>query len=202
MGRDRASRPEARDRRLFVAVDVPRDIRAGLVTRLEPLRASHPELRWVPEENWHITIKFLGAVSPRLVEGVRRSVATVAASEAAFSSRATGAGAFPSARRARVLWIGLGDAEGRFASLARALDLSLAGVVKPEERAFTAHLTVARAKASVELAEDVTAIEDIRSSAFAVERIVLYRSHLRRPAPVYEAVESHPLSGREQAGGR
>ena len=86
MGGDRASRPEAKAWRLFVAADVPEAMRSQLAEELESLRGSHPELRWSPRENWHVTLKFLGAVWPRMVDDVRSAVASVAGETAPFDT--------------------------------------------------------------------------------------------------------------------
>jgi 2'-5' RNA ligase len=101
-----------------------------------------------------------------------------------------GLGAFPSGRKARVLWAGLDDGDGRLERLAAALDEALAREFAPEKRAFTPHLTVARFDPPVGLAPLEVAFA---SEPFEIDRIVLLRSHLRRPAPVYEPLGIYPL---------
>ena len=192
MARNRASRPGAKPLRLFVAIDVPEEVRSLISDAASPLRERFPKGRWVPEENWHVTLKFLGATWPRLVEWVSSEVGEAASGAGSFRTRVEGLGAFPSAWRARVLWAGLEDPGGAMARLAETLDEALAREFAPEKRAFTAHLTVARFDPAVELGEDVGAAR-LRSEPFAVDRLVLYRSHLRRPAPVYEPVARFPL---------
>lgn len=194
MARDRASRPEAKPLRLFVAFDVP-DEALGAVERAEaPLRERFPRARWVPRENRHVTVKFLGATWPRLVEWVHGSLREVAAEAAPVPTRLTGLGVFPNPRRARVLWVGLEDRDARFARLAASLDEALSREFAPEKRAFTPHLTIARFDPPVRLEDsDLVAVG---SEPFEVARIVLYRSHLRRPAPIYEPLEGFPLGGR------
>src|SRR5436190_1874966 len=139
MARDRASRPEAKPLRLFVAFDVPHDVRTSLADAIAPLREQLPG-RWPPPENWHLTLKFLGSTWPRLVEWVKESCREVT----------------------------------------------------PEKRAFTPHLTVARFQPQVAVGEALAGLE-VESRAFDVDRIVLYRSHLGRPAPRYEPLEEFPL---------
>jgi 2'-5' RNA ligase len=194
MERDRSTRLEARPWRLFVAADIPEGIRKELDHDLASLRVAHPEARWVPPENWHVTLKFLGAVEPRHVEDLRSTVARTAEQYDAFETRLASVGAFPNERRARVVWAGLDDRSGTLGALANGLDQVLARFVEPEQRPFSPHLTVARLRnpASVEaaLARGVA----ISSTPFAVDGIVLYRSHLRRPAPLYEAVQEFPLA--------
>ncbi len=193
MARDRASRPEARPLRLFVATEVPEDVRAAVAGAVAPLRERFPKARWVPTQNQHVTLKFLGSTYPRLVEWVTATVGELASRHAPFTTRVEGLGAFPNARRARVLWAGLDDAGSAFGRLAADLDEALSREFETEKRAFTPHLTVARFEPTVAVDPDEIAFE---SEPFEVGRIVLFRSHLRRPAPVYEPMVVEPLGGR------
>ena len=192
MARDRASRPEARPLRLFVATEIPDEVRGALAEAVTPVRERFPKARWVPIQNQHVTVKFLGSTYPRLVEWVTAAVRQVATRNASFTTRVEGLGAFPNARRARVLWAGLDAAASAFGRLAADLDEGLSEEFEPEKRAFTPHLTVARFEPTVSLDPDEIAFE---SEPFEVRRIVLFRSHLRRPAPVYEPMEAFRLSG-------
>ena len=193
MARDRASRPEAKPLRLFVATEVPDGVRAALAGAVASLRERFPRARWVPVENQHVTLKFLGSTYPRLVEWVTATVGEVASRHAPFATRVEGLGAFPNARRARVLWGGLDDAGSPFERLAADLDEVLSKEFRPEKRAFTPHLTVARFEPAVAVDPEEIAFE---SEPFEVGRIVLFRSHLRRPAPVYEPIVVEALGGR------
>ena len=190
MARDRASRPAAKPLRLFVAFEVPGEVRAGLSRAVAPLRERLPKARWVPERNQHVTLKFLGSTYPRLVEWVTSTVGEIASAHTVFETRVADLGAFPNQRRARVLWAGLDDPDSRAAAIATALDGALAREFKPETRPFTPHLTVARFDPQVGLEPDEVAFV---SEWFAVDHIVLFRSHLRRPAPVYEPVATYGL---------
>jgi RNA 2',3'-cyclic 3'-phosphodiesterase len=191
MARDRAARPEAKPLRLFAAVEIPEEIRGALVEAVKPVRERFPKARWVPIQNQHVTVKFLGSTYPRLVDWVTGSISTVAGHHAPFPTWVEGLGAFPNAHRARVLWAGLHDGDGRLERLAAALDEALAREFAPEKRGFTPHLTVARFNPPVPLDPPEVAFE---SDAFEIDRIVLFRSHLRRPAPVYEPIGIFPLA--------
>jgi 2'-5' RNA ligase len=192
MARDRASRPEAKPLRLFVAADIPEEIRKTLATATEPLMDQLPRARWVPPQNWHVTIKFLGSTWPRLLGWVRGSISAVAAEQRPFASALTGLGVFPSPRRARVLWAGLDDPDQRFRGIARDLDSVLEREFRKEKREFTPHLTVARFDPPIHVPEDALATT-IQRATFAVDRLTLYRSFLQRPAPRYERVEEFPF---------
>jgi 2'-5' RNA ligase len=193
MARDRASRPEAKPLRLFVAFDVPPGVRDAAESSVTPWRERFPRAKWVPKQNQHVTLKFLGATWPRLVPWVHENVQAVAQGHAPVPTRALGLGAFPNPRRARVLWVGLDDAEAGLARIAAALNDALAREFAPEKRGFTPHLTVARFDPPVGL-EGLAGVELV-SESFEIARIVLYRSHLRRPAPMYEEMGTFALGG-------
>ena len=193
MARDRASRPEARPLRLFVAVEIPEEVRLQVQSAVAPWRERFPRARWVPRQNQHVTVKFLGTTWPRLVEWVHESVGAAASALDPFETRVVELGAFPSARRARVLWAGLQDPGAAMVRVATALDEALRREFEPEKRAFTPHLTVARFDPPVAL--EGVGDESLQSEPFRVDRLVLFRSHLRRPAPIYEPMSTFPLGG-------
>jgi 2'-5' RNA ligase len=178
--------------RLFVAVDISDEARARLTQAAGELRERVAAGRWVPPENWHVTMKFLGSTWPRLVEWVETTCAEVAAANESLETSLEGLGAFPHGRRARVLWAGLGDAEERLARIASALDAALVDEFKPEKRAFRPHLTIARFGPPTSLGEALSELE-VSSEPFRIDRLVLYRSHLQRPVPRYESLREFPL---------
>lgn len=184
MARDRASRPEARAKRLFIAIDIPRSADDSLSLAIEPWRRRFPKAKWVPRENWHITVKFLGPTWPRLSGWVEQQVDEVAAQTKPFELRLTDLGAFPDASKAAVLWVGVDDAGGAVGRLAAALDEALSAEFQPEKSGFHPHLTIARSRPPLRLAEDFSQVS-VTSEAFRVEEMTLYQSHLSRPAPRY-----------------
>ena len=180
--------------RLFLAIDVPEEVRSPLDEVAAPWRERLPSGRWVPSENRHVTLKLLGWTSPELVGWIGSVVGEIAASTSPLRSCVDGLGAFPSARRARVLWAGFEDPGGAMRELAAGLDEALAGEFAPEQRGFTAHLTLARFDPPAELGEALGR-EVVRSEPFLVDRFTLYRSRLRRPAPLYMPLAVFPLAG-------
>lgn len=167
---------------------MPDAVREEAVRIQEALRPAVAGARWVPAENLHVTIAFLGE-SDRAAD-VADALTQIAAGLPAPDVTLGGAGAFPSQRRARVLWLGLADdgTLGRAAALVADALRPLG--FRPEDRAFTAHLTIARLKtpAPVELGEP-----SVAPIGFRPPGISLMRSHLGRPAPRYERVAMAPF---------
>jgi 2'-5' RNA ligase len=195
MARDRATRPEAKALRLFVAVDVPEDVKVGLAARVAPFRERIPGARWTRSEGWHVTLKFLGTTWPRLLEAVREAVGAAAKESEAFETSLTTVGVFPSPRRARVVWAGLSDPDLRFSGIVTQLDHLLEEHFVAEKRAFTPHLTLARLVPPRDVGEFAPELVGtaIPSRPFAVDRLVLYRSHLSPHGARYEPLASEPL---------
>jgi RNA 2',3'-cyclic 3'-phosphodiesterase len=180
--------------RLFVAFDVPGEAQDAIDDAIEPLRERFPHARWTPRENRHVTLKFLGQTAPPLGEWVAEQISTVARATAPIETRTTAIGAFPGGRRARVLWAGLDDGRGRLAALAGALDRALERKFRPETRAFAPHCTVARSDPPLQIVGDDLDVA-LRPVEFTVDAIVVYSSHLQRPAPRYEPIAAFALTG-------
>ena len=187
--------------RLFVAVDIPDRQKLSVEKAIQPLRlALVGAVRWVPRENWHATLKFLGEVPDDLVPDLRSVLTAVTSAAPATSTALTDVGAFPALSRARVLWVGLADPDGRLASLAAALESSLGEAgFRQESRPLRAHVTLARIRAPIAIAGIVEKAGPygLNREPFAVGRVVLYRSRLGRAGAVYEPLAEFPLAERQ-----
>jgi RNA 2',3'-cyclic 3'-phosphodiesterase len=193
MGRDRAARLEAKPLRLFVAIEIPEDVKDAVEAVFAPWREAFPKARWVPRENLHVTLKFLGRTWPRLTDWVPERVGAAAADVPPFTARLRGVGSFPSAKRGRALWAGFDD-EDRITSLAAELEAALVDEFPAERRPFHPHLTVARSDPPLKLPVGYRGTE-LESEEWDVDHVVLFRSHLGRPAPRYEALSRSALGG-------
>ena len=195
--------------RLFVAIDLPVEVRRALGDLIAELRQQSPEARWVRPEGMHITLKFLGHVSdgadaPQL-GSIRTALATVCSSDP-IDMQFRGVGFFPDARRPRVVWCGI-DASPNLAQLAADIDRALEPLgFPPEDRAFVPHLTLARlnasrgpkknARASSGGAGLVRAAEERKSREFGSARETefhLYESILRPSGAEYRKLETYPF---------
>jgi 2'-5' RNA ligase len=180
--------------RLFVAVEIPDGQRAAVAAAIGPLRRAITTARWTGEQAWHVTLKFLGAVPDEQLAAVAAIGREVAAGSPPGSLQLTGFGAFPSPRRARVIWVGMDDAGGTLAAAAASLEERYAAAgFRAEARAWTPHLTVARLPLPGPV--DLPAAGELAAAAFTVSELVLFRSHLHPSGAVYEPIERFPLAG-------
>ncbi len=190
-------------RRLFVALEPTEPVRRRIAAVTERIRrsagAAAGEVRWVPDENVHLTVQFLGAVPEERVEAVGAAMAAAAAVAGPLLLEVKGAGGFPNSRRPRVVWLGLsGDVEA-LAALAADLGNRLAPLgFAPEARPFAAHLTLGRARDSrgaSGLGGALAAAAQDDGIAWRATELVLFESHLSPRGPRYEPVRRAPLGG-------
>jgi 2'-5' RNA ligase len=179
--------------RLFVATGVPERHLAWLREQTADLRSSLPGARWTEPAAQHLTLKFLGSTPAELLPKLVGVLEGTAARHAPASVSLSLIGAFPSRRRARVLWMGLEDPADVLRELAADLDSSLRILgYEPEKRAYTPHLTLARFKSPISVPES-TPIDGHAMSSFVVDHLTLWRSRLHPSGARYEVVETFEL---------
>lgn len=177
--------------RLFVAVDLPRSIR----TRLSFLAGGIPGLRWVPPENYHVTLRFIGELPLWRAEEVDAALANIRAP--AFPLQLAGVGIFEKAGKTSSLWVGV-DRSPALDHLQAKIETALtrAGVER-ERRRFTPHVTMARLDKAPDarVAGWVQSHNLFRSEVVGVEHFTLFSSLLGKQQAAYEPEVEYPLAG-------
>lgn len=194
---------EARDIRLFVAIPLGDQLRSNLAKAVLDLRAgsrSAAEWRWTVAEDWHLTLAFIGWTDPAAVSGLAEAIRAAVAGHAPFRLETGRLGTFPGQGAARVLWYGVSDPEQRLAALARDIG---AATGANHDRAFNAHLTLARSRDRWGSDLDPSwAAVTLPTGELRVDRVVLYQTHLERGPLRYEALAEVPLSAEVAARAR
>jgi 2'-5' RNA ligase len=188
--------------RLFVAVEV--DDRTRLVAervqkQLQCAWISAVKARWVPVDNLHLTVRFIGHVDDARATGIIDAL-TPPLDIPPFDIELGGCGAFPPSGPPRVAWIGLTRGLPALAAIHEGLNRRLEPLgFAPERRAFSAHLTLARMKDAPAAARRPVRAELERLTVppvvFAVNRATVFESHLSSKGPRYEPVGFIPLNG-------
>ena len=128
--------------RLFVALDIDESIREGIARFAEGVSRFAPDARWVKPESLHVTLKFVGEQPDSALAAIKQALAAI--NGTAIEIHFHGYGFFPTAKAARVFWIGM-QAGPQPAALAAAVDQATATLGVPkEDRAYRPHLTLAR----------------------------------------------------------
>jgi RNA 2',3'-cyclic 3'-phosphodiesterase len=132
--------------RAFVAVFPPPEVRETLARAARRLPVDG-EVRWVRPANVHLTLKFLGDVAEADLSRVAEVLEAIRERHEPFEVALCGFGAFPSGRRARILWASIGEGSEHLRALARDVELSLEPLgFERETRPYTPHLTLGRAR--------------------------------------------------------
>ena len=165
--------------RAFVAVVPPDTARAELAAAVTPLRSAHPELRWTPAAQWHLTLVFLGEVDEGALPELSERLGRAAHRHAPMALALGGAGRFGD----RVLWTrvreqptpagaGLRRLAAAVTAAARRCGLGL------EDRAYRPHLTIARSRGGTDLRPLVAQLSGFAGTPWAADALHLVRSRL------------------------
>jgi RNA 2',3'-cyclic 3'-phosphodiesterase len=200
-----------RDMRLFVALDIDDPIRERIRCFVNELQAMAPNVRWASPESLHITLKFIGEQPELKMSAIEAALAKVSAPSLRISFR--GCGFFPAPKSARVFWIGI-EAPPALAKLAGDIEEALATLgIEREKRAFSPHLTLARAKGGsgapgrqksdrsnqsfAGVQERLTEIPAQEFGTMTAREFFLYRSQLSSQGSRYTKIANFALSAEE-----
>lgn len=183
--------------RSFCAVELSKEIAAGIRRIQEDLKERAGGVRWVRPEGIHLTLKFLGEVDPDRIEGIAHKMEEAVRETKLFTIGVRGGGAFPNARNPRVIWIGIDDPSGELKKVQARVEESMEEIgFTREGRAYTPHLTIGRLRSSKGKGAVGHALETIKAydlGTMEVGEIILFRSHLKPTGAEYTKVKSVPL---------
>jgi 2'-5' RNA ligase len=175
--------------RTFVAVFPPPEVREALARAAYDLPASK-DFRLIGPEKLHLTLKFLGEVAEKDLGRVTQALEPLSENHEPFEVSTSGFGAFPSERRARILWAGIGEGSGPLGALARDVEdfLEPAGFAR-EKRPYVPHLTLGRARGRQTKLEDASASPP--ALRFTVSGVVLVESVPVTGGVTYSVLETY-----------
>jgi 2'-5' RNA ligase len=186
--------------RCFIAVALPPPVKKLLVQVQDALRRADADVKWVEEENLHLSLKFLGDVDGEALSRLKGILSVEALRWPALSLTYAGVGTFPERGEPRVLWAGCGGDVEKLAALAGAVERAAEQVGVPREhKPFVAHLTIGRVKSGRNAKRLLAAIAPQREVPLGsdhVKEFVLYTSTLTPKGPIYESVAAFPLAGK------
>ena len=187
--------------RAFIAVEIPPPIHQAIEKDTAPVRAALNDslVRWVPAANVHLTLKFLGDVSPANLELLTQMLGVEVNQHQAFEMEFGGLGAFPNPKRLRMIWIGT-QAPAGLEALQHGIEAAAATLGYPvEKRPFSPHLTIGRVKqniGSADMQKIRTALEETRVGSLGTAQVTavhLFKSDLKPTGAVYTRLFSAPL---------
>jgi 2'-5' RNA ligase len=183
--------------RLFVALDIPEEVRSSLAALTAKLRPACRNARWVRIEGLHVTLKFIGETPPEKVEAISTALAAIPL-RTPFIINFRGLGFFPNGRRPRVLWAGI-EASPELAALAATAETALESLgIPPDKRVFSPHLTLARfdtPRVLEALQDAVKKAGHLKFGSTTAQEFDLYQSVLKPGGAEYTRLTTFSFTG-------
>jgi 2'-5' RNA ligase len=192
--------------RTFVALPLPADFKVSLEENLTTLRRNHRDLRWMSEENLHITLAFLGEIDSG---GISLLIDVVHDAAEQTESIPVSAGALftlPQQKNANTLALGFAEGNSAIAALSKKIEGGLEKITSEgvyefrprEKRLFTAHLTIARkGSGPMKLSKEglKMSFHPDPNPAGIIDKIVVFKSELHREGAFYTPLAEFALGG-------
>lgn len=183
--------------RAFLGLPLPAPIRSTLTEYQHFFRAAGVRARWVPTENFHVTLCFLGNITHEQGAALDEVLPALVAEQSALQLKLSAPSAFPHAQEPAVIWCDPEILQGDPCALQRTLsDTVAAHGISLKRRAFQPHVTLFRMRRGHGLSTVSRCLEappTPRSDAFWVDSVALWRSELRRGGAAYHLLKEYPL---------
>jgi RNA 2',3'-cyclic 3'-phosphodiesterase len=181
--------------RLFVALDLRKEVREAMRELITSLRPNAENARWVSPDGMHITLKFIGHVDAAKAGSIRAAL-THSHSSQPVDMHFRGVGFFPNDKRPRVVWCGI-EASPNLAQLAAQIERALEPLgIERESRDFAPHLTLARLNPPARADELVRAANELKLRDFGSARETefhLFESITKPSGAEYKKLATYPF---------
>jgi 2'-5' RNA ligase len=188
--------------RAFIAVNLSPEVLEKINQVAQDLkqRMNHVPIRWVPTDNIHLTLKFLGNVSTSNLEILKDILGKVVSNHHECDVSVGGVGVFPKPHNPRVIWVGM-EVPQELLNLQREIEIETARLgYSREHRPFSPHLTFGRVSRNAST-DDIRIIADLLEKykvgylgATRVRTVYLFRSDLKPSGAEYTPIYSAALN--------
>ncbi|MBN2103985.1 RNA 2',3'-cyclic phosphodiesterase [bacterium] len=182
--------------RSFIAVQLTDTIREQISVFQSGLKGLCADVKWVRPVSMHITLKFLGNITSDQIEKITHVMRDIAEPEEPFKVAIRGVGAFPNAKRPRVLWLGIHTEGEALENMAIGLNKALEYMnIEREKHSFKPHLTLGRVKSNKNIEAVIFKMysNGFESESFRVHHIHLLQSRLKSSGAEYQILKSIQL---------
>ena len=187
--------------RLFAAIPMPDPAREALLHLLAELEHTSWPVRWVGDDNLHLTVKFYGEVPDEDVTRLEDELAAAVRGTAVLPMQLNGVNAFPALRHPRVIWAAV-DAPPALELVQHRVEQAAARAgFPPEGKPFRPHITLGRLKSGASLPRSAPDVLEqlVLDVAFEASRVVLFESRLSREGARHVARVTLDLDRGEEA---
>ena len=191
-------------RRVFIAINATDPLSLTFLPILKKLKINadrrEMNIKWVPADNYHITISFLGEMSGEEITKIQNALQTTCSEMHPFDLKIEDIGAFSNEHDARVLWLGVQNKKC-LGSFKESLDKSLVenSIIKQEsDRSYWPHLTIGRLRNPGSVKDMISPFKRKNFGKIKVSEVVLYESKLQGPFPIYIPLARFNLTGEQR----
>jgi len=181
--------------RAFIAIELPINIKNTISKIQDKLKNNLAPLSWVKPQNLHLTLKFLGGISPEQCGAIDRIITEIAQTTASFKIKLDDLGVFPNLHNPRILWIGTNQ-DLYVQQLAALLETKTSEMsISKETRNFSTHITIARIKSRIVPADLEKEFKKIKNDIiftdleFTTQGLTLFESILDPQGPTYAVLK-------------
>lgn len=185
--------------RCFIAIDLDDSLKNEIDNATIGLRTGDWDVKWVPAENLHLTLKFLGETPEDSIYGLKEKLSMITAHNDPLEVHLHGIGIFPDKKRPRVVWIDLIDSEGLKTLQEKVEESALSLGFIGELRSFSPHLTIGRIRSSKGKEQLLRTIDTLKDKDFgniSVNKISLMKSELKPAGAQYTTLAEFYLKRR------
>jgi 2'-5' RNA ligase len=189
-------------KRLFIALGAS-EIYKDAQPYLKKLKINFNEkevpVQWVPEENWHITLVFMGDTAVEEIPKIKEALEKVCQKAQSFKLHISDFGGFPDTHQARVVWAGVQRSQALLnMQSAIEAELNSVGFKVTEDQDYWPHLTIGRLRNKKNIVDSLSPVVRKQIGNLYVTEVRLYESTLAQPYPKYNVLETFSLSSETQ----
>ena len=182
--------------RSFLAIELDEELVPKILDVQKEFKKTNANIKYVPSQNMHFTLKFFGNIDLDMVEDISSAVEKVIKNYSSFDLNIKNCGCFPNKKVIKVLWLGLEEGSP-IKDLQKDLDKEFRKLGFKKEKNFISHLTIGRVKSpknKKEIREAIEKLEDIEIGQMPVSKICLKKSTLTPQGPIYEDIKVFELN--------
>ena len=182
--------------RSFLSIELDQELVPKILDVQKEFKKTNSNIKYVPSQNMHFTLKFFGNIDLDMVEDISSAVLKVIKNYSSFDLNIKKCGCFPNKNVIKVLWLGL-DEGSPIKNLQKDLDKEFKKLGFKKERNFISHLTIGRVKSpkgKKEIRNAIEKLEDVEIGQMTVSKICLKKSTLTPQGPIYEDIKVFELN--------
>ena len=181
--------------RSFLAIELDPELVPKILDVQKEFKKTNSNIKYVPSQNMHFTLKFFGNIDFNMVEDISAAVLKVIKNYSSFDLNIKKCGCFPNKNVIKVLWLGL-DEGSPIKDIQKDLDKEFRKLGFKKEKNFISHLTIGRVKSpkgKKEIRNTIEKLEDVKIGKMTVSKICLKKSTLTPQGPIYEDIKVFEL---------